>query len=714
MKNIKMITVLFLILALFLTACGQNADNTPFPSMDSSSLSQSDKPSANSTTVIDDDPIMDVSPNSDSEINEAEESAENESAKEQEEEEERQRAEEARLAAEEEQRTAKEEELRKAEAARIAAEEAQKKAEEAQKKAEEAQKKAEEELQEKAEEEEHKKADAISMLNYLRVVSQEINSAPNNRIFLEEVYSSLTNNTYPNVVDERTETYIEDLLNALERCRMLSVKRDRIQFIYDQNRASVLSEAIPDPTVLFEFVKAVNSQDYLAVSVSVIYTAANAYAAYGNYYGGKELQYLNEGWELDDKEAETVHDIRKKTFTYMLDMVRDNALPGEYALTENSVTDFVNWKNNKNVARRIQFLKSNQEVYKALGEYWLVLAQSYYENKDYVKCLDAVSHYEELGARIFRKDYEYAKVLPLAIISMYETGTGTEYISFANKYLPIIISNSDVNDWALNYFVAETYIDLYARTHNKSYLQSAYNRQKDVVNYLIDEQKILNDEFKHDIHDIQEQPVNDGATKEQIKREKKEIQAYNKMRKEQRKTELPPISEPLYISCKLLSAIGNELGIPSSEKDVLDRMMHENGEPLFLNHFVENEINIKRTTTIKAASITAEYSGANVLLPAVYVSKNSTVKAKVIRAGDEYSFNDWILLEVDRKDKTLEEYVARYTSKSAKKFNFADGDVIEISIYCNEKDKEPAATIRYEAVSTKKLFVFNDISFERI
>ena len=707
MKTIKIITVLFLILALFLTGCSQNVDNTLLPSMDSPSSSQPDEPGADGTTVIDDGPMTDDSPNSNSEINEGEESSESDSNKTQKEEEERQRAEEARLAAEEEQRKAKEEELRKAEEARIAAEEAQKKAEEAQKKAEEAQKKAEEELQKQAEEEEQKKADSISMLNYLTVVSQEVSSAPNNRVFLEGIYSSLTNNTYPNAVDETTEDYLDELIDALEECRMQSVKRDRIQYLYEQNRALVLSEAIPDPAVLFELVGAVESHDYLSVAVSVIYMAANAYAAYGDYYGGRELQYLKEGWELDDDEAKSVHDIRKKTFTYMLDVVRENNLPGEYALTEKSVANFVDWKNKSNVTSRIQFLESNQEVYKAFGEYWLVLAQSYYENNDYEKCLDAVSYYEELGARIFRKDYDYAKVLPLAIISMHETGTGTEYINYAYKYLPIIINNSDVNDWALNYFVAETYIDLYTRTHNKAYLQTAYDRQKDVVNYLIDEQKALNDEY---LNDVQERSINDGLTKNQ----KKENQAYNKMLEEQRKTELPPISEPLYISCRLLSEIVNELGISPSEKDALDQMMHENGEPLFLNIFAEDEVNIKRTNTIQASSIIAEYSGSEVLLPAVYLSRNSIVKAKVIHAGVESPFNDWVLVEVERKDKAVEEYLARYASKSAKKYDFADGDIIEISIYCNEKDKEPAATIRYRAVSTKKLFVFNGISFERI
>ena len=69
---------------------------------------------------------------------------------------------------------------------------------------------------------------SIRMLNYLTVLSQEINSSNNSRIFLESAYSSLINNTYPNAVDVRTEAHMEDLLDTLESFRMLTVKRERL------------------------------------------------------------------------------------------------------------------------------------------------------------------------------------------------------------------------------------------------------------------------------------------------------------------------------------------------------------------------------------------------------------------------------------------------------------------------------------------------------
>ena len=51
----------------------------------------------------------------------------------------------------------------------------------------------------------------------------------------------------------------------------------------------------------------------------------------------------------------------------MISMVRDNALPGDYALNEESVREFVSWKNNFNPVRKMAWLESNQNTYNIPG-----------------------------------------------------------------------------------------------------------------------------------------------------------------------------------------------------------------------------------------------------------------------------------------------------------------------------------------------------------
>ena len=117
---------------------------------------------------------------------------------------------------------------------------------------------------------------SIRMLNYLTVLSQEINSSNNSRIFLESAYSSLINNTYPNAVDVRTEAHMEDLLDTLESFRMLTVKRERLEYIYEQNRAQALKAAIPNPMGLLSTVQ---SGQPLKSVISVIYMAVDSYSS---------------------------------------------------------------------------------------------------------------------------------------------------------------------------------------------------------------------------------------------------------------------------------------------------------------------------------------------------------------------------------------------------------------------------------------------------
>ena len=116
-------------------------------------------------------------------------------------------------------------------------------------------------------------------------------------------------------------------------------------------------------------------------------------------------------WALDDEEAATLHESRKGAFSYMVKMVNDYGLPGELALTEGTVADLVDWKNNENVVARIRFLESNQKIYQSYGGYWLILADAYYNNGEFKNCLELAIYmlktlglYEDVSYRFSQWD----------------------------------------------------------------------------------------------------------------------------------------------------------------------------------------------------------------------------------------------------------------------------------------------------------------------
>ena len=545
---------------------------------------------------------------------------------------------------------------------------------------------------------------SISMLNHLAVLTQEINASQNSRMYLEEAYSMLINNTYPNAVDSRTLSQLTGILDTLEKYRMIAVKRERLDYMYEQNRAQAIRSAVPSPLGLMS---AVQSFSLSRLAASVVYMAVDSYTSYTSHIEQVAMQYLQDGWALDDEAAVALHESRKSTFSYMVQIVGDYGLPGDLTLSESAVDEFVKWENNDNVTQRIQFLEANFDTYQALGSYWIALAESYYENDDYEKCIDALASYEALGMRIYRKDYEFARVLPLAVISAGQTQSGSDYVASAERYLTLILDHTDYDDWASHYFVAQTYIDLYARTGDSSYLEKAYELAVNNVNCLVNEQRELNAAYLAPVVEAEEPK---GATKEQ----KEEIKAYNKMLKETRKTELPPVSEPLLLNCELLFALAEELDIDKNEQTRIDRMLHGTDDSLFLSALIDNQFRFT-DSAIDTEDLAVTYNGKELTLPVCLVSENAVVRVQVIDAeGEETVFDDWTVSKVERKNEdSLETFSATYTSASAKEYAFKPDATITIMVYAGEEGTEAATSFVFTTTAEKAWLVFDAVGFDR-
>ncbi len=560
-------------------------------------------------------------------------------------------------------------------------------------------------------------ANAINMLNYLRFLTQEIRASSNSRLFLEEAYSSLTNNTNPNAVDSQTLDEVLSLLDTLEEYRMVAVKRDRLKYIYEQKQAQAVHEAIPNPIGLFSVVRSFNAPK---MAISLLYMAVDSVSSYSSATSNAEMEYLQDGWELDDKEAKALHNSRKDLYSYMVNMVNIFNLDGSLSLNEDSVDDFVSWKNNDNLSRKVQFFESNKNTYKAFGPYWLTLAECYYQMGDFQNCLDSIGEYEKLNVKIFRKDYEYAKTLPLIIAALKEHVEKEEYISKADSYCVKILENTNDSYWELRYFAAETYYDLYSETEKKEYIEKAYDTLLNNINYLVDEQEKLNKQY---LDEVKEEDVPDGATKQQ----KAEIKDYNKMIKNQREREVAPVYEPLLINCDLLFTIADELQIEDSEKARILSILRGNNDCIFLPEPIDNLFTFESTNEIVSEDIEIEYDGDELTIPAKYVTDITQIKVYV---DDEEStvFDDWVIDEVDRVDEhDFESFLVTFESEAADDYSFTGEEKVSIEITVWDNSTIPLITAEYQAHREKALDVLetwgwlddvssftDDIEFERI
>ena len=538
---------------------------------------------------------------------------------------------------------------------------------------------------------------SIAMLNYVAVLTQEINASQNSRLYLEEAYSNLVNSVYPNAVDSRTLSQFYSILDTLEEYRMVAVKRERLNYVYEQNRAQAVRAALPNPLGLMT---AVRSFDLMRLAASVVYMAVDAATSYTSQTTQADLQYLQDGWALDDEAAEALHESRKDAFGYMVHEVQDYDLPGDLALNENMVEKFVEWENNSNVVRRIQFLEANADAYQALGRYWLVLAKSYYEHGDYKKCLNAVASYESLGTRIFRKDYDYAQVLPLAVLSAGAVLAEDAYVEAAEGYVEKILENTDYEDWASRYFAAQTEIDLYARTKNPDYLQSAYRIVLDNVNSLVNEQKRFNTEY---LAPVAKAEIPSDATNE----EKKEIEQYNQMLQQVRNTALPPVYEPLALNCELLFSLADALEIGSADRQQIEDMLHENGESIFLTAPMDAQLRMTEKAEPERAAVL--YEKSRLTLPASMLWDGAYIAVSVTRpeTGETTRFEDWKLEKVERKQEgALDTFNALYTSAESQAFAYKTGDEVTVSIIGGYGENAQPLSFRFVCEEQSFLWIF--------
>lgn len=547
---------------------------------------------------------------------------------------------------------------------------------------------------------------SIAMLNYLAVLTQEINESKNSRLYLENAYSSLIGNTHPNAVDYRTQNQLRELLDTLEAYRMVTVKRDRLEYLYEQNQARAIKSAIPNPLGLLSAIQSINPMQLVS---SVVYMAVDSATSYQAAKEEAEQEYLQSGWALDDEEAEVLHSSRKQAFEYMLDIVRDYDLPGDLALSEDTVKKYVEWKNHNNVVQKIQFFEENKDTYQGYGDYWLSLASAYYKNGDYEKCIESVKTYQDMNARIFRLDHDLAKVLPLAIASAEEVQEENEYIPNVENWLQLVLDNTTEDDWALRYFAAQTYLDLYDKTDNVEYLQNAYDITLNNVNFLVNKQREKNTEY---LSAVKEENVPKGKTSAE-KEEAKEIKKYNKMLKEERKTALPPTFEPFLLNCDLLfSLIKNEdLDIQTKELKKINGILHQSGEQIFLTDVLDaaywvtvDDDKVSYGSDLAHQEFQVDFDGDELSIPAFLVSDDSDIVVTI--SGEEEPIDDWTIKEVERSDESdISSFVATYKSKKAGDHEYTNEDRVHVEIKPKKGMSSKKYRFDFEVIDTFKSVV---------
>ncbi len=541
-------------------------------------------------------------------------------------------------------------------------------------------------------EEERKLAEqrnSFSMMYYLAITAEEIRTSRDNRLVLEDIYTSLLNDINPGAVDEITQNHLKNLRDIIKSYLNISVKRERLQFIYNQEKAAAMRSAVPDPLAMLSVS---NALDWKQLALSVAYTAVDSYNNYKSASESADLAFIMSGWELDDEEKAAVMKNRDRAFDYMVDMVQEYNLDGLKTLNEKSIEKFAEICATENASERIKLLIAESETYDLLGNYWLQLADAYFETAQYTKCLEAVDTYNSLATGIYRQDYNYLQVLPKAIVAAQQTYSGEEYIEIIDEFADSIIENTSTDDWSMRYFAAQVYLDLYSKTNDKAYLEETYKIASENVTVLLKNQRSINNTYLNDIveQNVEEPDYRYMTEKEkedkekEYKEEKKRVKEYNKALKEERKTELPSLYEPLVLNCELLFALSEQMDISESEKVEIENILETDKNGIFM----VDSINDAYSFTNDENKYSIEFSKKELVIPVNLMTKEAKVTVTVSEKGKSQTFDDLVVTKVERDGETVDEFKAYVSSKQLEKYDWTADSKIDITItYSDACDK---------------------------
>lgn len=522
---------------------------------------------------------------------------------------------------------------------------------------------------------------SFSMMYYLAITAEKIRMSKNNRLILDDIYTSLLNDINPGAVDEITQDHLKNLRDIIKAYRNISVKRDRLQYIYNQDKAAAIRSAVPNPLAILSVA---SSFDWKRLAITAVYTVVDSYNNYKKASENADKAFLMSGWELDDEEVETVQKNRDRAFDYMVDMVQEYHLDGLKTLNEKAIEKFAEICSIESIPERTSRLVAEEETYSLLGNYWLELADCYFQTDKYDKCLECVEKYKDLATGIYRKDYNYVQILPKAIVAAQNTYTGAQYISVIKDYADAIVKNTSTDDWSIRYFVAQVYLDLYARTKDQTYLSSAYTIAHDNVTILLQGQRDLNSTFLADVQEVKaEEPDYRFLTekeqkekKKEYEQEKKRVKQYNKTMKKARVTELPSLYEPLILNCELLFALADEMNINDVEKSDIEAILKTNSNGTFLTKPINDAFSFSGSTNKYSINFTKDDIG----IPAALLTAGANVTVTVTEDGKSEVYDDCKIQKVVRKDSTIDSFTAYYSSKKLKKHTWTNNSKITVEI----------------------------------
>ena len=302
----------------------------------------------------------------------------------------------------------------------------------------------------------------------------------NNRTVLDEIYLL---EWYEDISPTNSQ-YILDFRDDIEQFRSLDIKRERLEYIYNQKSSMAIASLVPNAISVATMAFASGNPKQAVIAV-----AGTALSSITNYLTAKEmaeLEKIQSQWDIDDQASQAFNNLNNSIFSNL------TALSTEYGFSRadyasiQTIQSFIEFVQNPDTTSQDIILKcvgtNYEKELKLFSDYWRIVASAYYELGYYDKALESISHYEECYEKVFYHDPNYAQMLMIKAYCIDELALDKKEI--VDELVAIadgIIANISVEgDWIEKYYCYLLYLDITNYTNDESYLEKAFDILGDV------------------------------------------------------------------------------------------------------------------------------------------------------------------------------------------------------------------------------------------
>lgn len=319
----------------------------------------------------------------------------------------------------------------------------------------------------------------LGLTKKLQYETSRVLNCSDNQVVLDEIYSY----DWYIKVSPLNSHFLEDFNNEISNFKSINIKRERLQYIYDQQKSMQLAALVPNALSVATIALSAKSpkQTIIAVAGTALHTATSYLQTKKN----TELEQLKSQWELDDQAYNVFNNLYVGLWSHLSEMANEYGYSNEDFASTKTISNFVKEMDELKGQHRdiITVCKRYEEELSSYPEFWRTLAIASYELGFYQEALDYVSKYEDCYLRVFYHDPDNAHLLLIKAycIDALEKDPVEKTLKLEKIVDEIIKDQQTSPEPAKQYYCYFVYKDLFKYTGDESYLEKAWQILNDML-----------------------------------------------------------------------------------------------------------------------------------------------------------------------------------------------------------------------------------------